>query len=76
MVDVTKETAFFRHSRTDTHMKAGTACTSPEPSQATQEAHSERGGRLAIPFLAEKLLASDGLWENERIVFKMWLLVG
>lgn len=54
----------------------GTACTSPEPSQATQEAHSERGGKLDIPFLAEKLLASDSLWENERIVFKMWLLVG
>lgn len=53
----------------------GTACTSPEPSQATQEAYSERGGRLDIPFLAETLLASNSLWENERIVFKMWLLV-
>lgn len=49
----------------------GTARTSPEPSQATQEAHSERGNRLDISFLAEKLLASDSFWENERIVFKV-----
>lgn len=52
----------------------GTACTSPEPSQATQEAHSERGGRLDIPFLAEKLLSSNSLWGGLFLRCGSWLV--
>lgn len=46
----------------------------PEPSQATQEAHSERGGRLDIPFLAEKLLSSNSLWGGLFLRCGSWLV--